>query len=64
MTSPSVLGFVQRIDLLDALGLDAGEQLADLQLLGADALERAHRAEQHVVAAVELAGALDGDDVA
>ncbi len=51
-------------DLLDALGLDADEQLADLQLLGSDSLERAHRPEQHVVAAVELAGALDGDDVA
>ena len=41
-----------------------GEQLADLQLVGADAFERAHRAEQHVVAAAELAGLLDRDDVA
>ena len=50
-------------DLLDALGLDPSDELADLELLGADPLERAHRAEQHVVSTAELAGLLDGHDV-
>ena len=64
MTSPSVLGFVQRMISLMPSGSMRPSSSRILQLLGPDALERAHRAEQHVVAAVELAGALDGDDVA
>ena len=48
----------------DPLGVEAGQQLADPQLLGADALDRADGALQHVVAAPVLAGLLDGDDVA
>ena len=40
------------------------EQLLDPQLLGPDALDRRDRALQHVVAAAELVGALDRDDVA
>ena len=47
----------------DALRLDAGQQLLDPQLVGADALDRADRALQHVVAAVELAGLLDRHEV-
>ena len=51
----------------DHLGDDAvaepGEQLAHAQVVGADAVDRADRAAEHVVAAAELAGALDGDDV-
>ena len=40
------------------------QQLLDPQLLGPDALDGRDRALQHVVAAGELVGALDGDDVA
>ena len=55
-------------DLLDpAAGrvrlVDPGEELADLEPLGADAVDRADRAVEHVVAAAELAGALDGEHV-
>src|SRR4051812_24606696 len=49
-------------DLLDALGPDARQQLPDLELFGADTLERAHRAEQHVISTMELARALDRHD--
>ena len=38
-------------------------QLADPQLVGSDAVDRRDRAAEHVVAAAELAGALDRDDV-
>ena len=51
-------------DLLDALGVEAGEQLLDPQLVGPDALDGADGALEHVVATLELAGLLDGDDVA
>src|SRR5690606_23542409 len=50
-------------DLLDALRVDAGEQLLDPQLVGPDALDGADGALEHVVAALELTGLLDGDDV-
>src|SRR5439155_284723 len=42
---------------------DAREQLLDAQLLGPDAFDRRDRPLQHVVAALELAGAFDRDDV-
>ena len=64
VTSPSVLGLVHRMTSCTPSGSMPGEQLAHLQLLGADPLERAHRAEQHVIAAAELAGLLDRHDVA
>ena len=64
VTSPSVFGLVHRMISSMPSGSMRGQQLADLQLLGTDAFERAHRSEQHVVATVELASALDGDDVA
>src|SRR6478609_4000559 len=38
-------------------------QLADAQLVGPDAVDRRDRPAQHVVAALELAGALDSHDV-
>src|SRR3954454_19417188 len=38
-------------------------ELADAQLVGADAVDRRDGAAQHVVAAAELAGPLDRDDV-
>ena len=40
-----------------------GHELLDPQVVGAHAVDRADRAAEHVVAAAELAGALDGDDV-
>ena len=58
------VGVRREDDLVDAVLLDAREQLLDAQLLGADALDRRDRALEHVVAALELAGALDRDDVA
>src|SRR5690606_26946750 len=51
-------------DLGRALGSDTGDELADLQLVRPDALQMVDRSLQHVVAALELAGPLDGDDVA
>ena len=48
----------------DALLDDALEELLDAELLGADPLDRGDRSLQHVVAAPEFVGALDGDDVA
>jgi hypothetical protein len=39
---------------------DAGDELFEVQLLGADAVERREHAVQDVVTAAELAGALDG----
>ena len=50
-------------DLGDGAVVEPGHQLADAQLLGTDAVERRDRAAEHVVAAPELAGALDRDDV-
>ena len=64
MASPSMLGLVQRMISVDALVVEAAEQLLDPELVGPDALDRADRALQHVVAAPELAGLLDGHDVA
>ena len=48
----------------DPLGVDAGQQLLDPQLIRSDAVDRADRALEHVVATVELVGPLDGDEVA
>ena len=42
---------------------EPGHQLADPQVVRADALDRGDRAAEHVVAAAELPGALDRDDV-
>src|SRR6478735_9315327 len=50
-------------DLLDLPRGEPGHELADAQVVGADAVDRADRAAEHVVGAAELAGALDGDDV-
>ena len=50
-------------DLGDDAVAEPGEQLAHAQVVGADAVDRADRAAEHVVAAAELAGALDRDDV-
>ena len=43
---------------------DPAEQLADVQVLGVDTVDRRQRSAEHVVAAVELARALDRDHVA
>ena len=52
-------------DLAHAVAVrHAAEQLGDVQVLGVDAVDRRQRAAQHVVAAVELVGALDRDHVA
>src|SRR6188768_413254 len=50
-------------DLRDRAVVEPGDQLAHAQLLGADAVERRDCAAEHVVAAPELAGALDRDHV-
>src|SRR5919199_2721208 len=50
-------------DLLDAVPVDAAQQLVDAQVLGLDAVERRQRAAEHVVEAAELARPLDGDHV-
>ena len=56
---PSRFGLVARIDLGDAVALHAVEQLLHAEILGADAVERADRAAEHVVAALDHAGLLD-----
>ena len=58
-----MFGIRREDDLVDTVLLDAREQLLDAQLLGTDALDRRDRALEHVIATLELAGALDGDDV-
>ena len=68
VASPSSVGLVARMTSSNGspsrVGLvDALEELADLEPLGADAVDRADRAVEHVVAAAELAGPLDGQDV-
>src|SRR6266540_1831823 len=50
--------------LADAVGLDPGQQLADVQVVRSDPLDRADRAAEDVVAAAELARLLDRDQVA
>ena len=50
-------------DLGDGAVLQARQQLLDAQLVGADAGDGTDRTTQHVIAAAEFAGALDGDDV-
>ena len=52
-----------KYNFFDALGLDANEQLADLQLIGAYPVNGADGTEQNVVAALEVPGAFDGDDI-
>ena len=58
------VGIGREDDLVDTVLLDTREQLLDAQLLGADAFDRRDRTLQHVVATLELTGALDRDDVA
>ena len=53
-----------RHDLAYAVRGDTADQLADVQVLGVDSVDRRQRAAQHVVAARPLVGALDRDDVA
>ena len=48
--------------MIDAVG-QPDHQLRDPQVVGADPLDRADRAAEDVVAAAELPGALDRDDV-
>ena len=47
----------------DLAGGQPGHQLGEPQVVGADAFDEADGAAEHVVAAAELAGALDGHDV-
>ena len=51
-------------DLVDILLADAGQQLADADILRPDALHRGDGAVQHVIAALEIAHALHGGHVA
>ncbi len=48
---------------VDAAAGDARQQALDLQVVGADALQRRDRAHQHVIDAAEAAGAIDDVDV-
>ena len=50
-------------DLVDILVTQARQQLADMQLLGADFVHGADHAAQHVVQAMIAARALDPEDV-
>src|SRR5262245_1665661 len=47
----------------DLVVLEPGQQLAHAQVLGPDAVQRGQRAEQDVIAAAELAGALERKQV-
>jgi len=51
-------------EFLDAAVVDALQQVLDVELLRADAVERRDDAAEYVVGAVVLLGALDGDDIA
>ena len=59
-----MFGLVQMITSVMPSSVDPAHQLTDAELLGPDALEVVDGAAEHVVAALELAGPLDGDDVA
>src|SRR5262245_62559489 len=50
-------------DLLDAVPLDAAQQLVDAQVLRLDAVQRRERAAEHVVEPAVLVRALDRDQV-
>ena len=50
-------------DLLDAVALDAPDQLVDPQMLGLDAVDRRERAAEHVVQAPELVRPLEREQV-
>ena len=50
-------------DLVHPARVQARQQLAHLDVVGADAIERRQRAEQHVIASAELAGALHGQQI-
>ena len=50
-------------DFARGLGVDAGEELGDAELIGADVIEWGEAAAEGVVAAAEDAGALEGKDV-
>src|SRR3954453_22550239 len=50
-------------DLRDGAVVEPAEQLLDAQLVRPDAFDRRDRTTEHVVAALELTGALDGHDV-
>src|SRR5262249_8265491 len=50
-------------DLLDAAAVEARQELAHLEVLRPDAVERGERAEEHVIAPAELAGALEGQEI-
>ena len=65
MASPVVVALVAMTTSRTPPPFDhALEQLGDVQVLGIDPVDRRQRAAEHVVAAVELAGALDRDHVA
>ena len=63
VASPSMRRVRADDGLADGALRDPVEELVEAQLLAPDAVERAQRAPEHVVAALE-AGALHGDDVA
>ena len=50
-------------DLFDLVGLEPRQQLPHLQIVGADAVQRRERAQQHVVAPAELARPLQRQQV-
>src|SRR5205085_6035411 len=60
---PLDVGIGGHDDLGNALSGNPGEQLRDPQVVGPDAVDRGDGAAEHVVAALELTGLLDGLDV-
>ena len=64
VASPSRLGLVQTMTSAMSIAFDTLEQLPDVELLGPHPVDRAQRAAEHVVAAAERVGLLDGDHVA
>ncbi len=63
MASPSRFGSVARMTSVTSPDASRWTSSRDPQVVRADALDRADRAAEHVVATAELAGLLDRDDV-
>src|SRR5439155_24967484 len=50
-------------DLLDRLALEPAQELADLEVLGPDAVQRRERPQEHMVAAAKLPRAIEREEV-
>ena len=63
VASPVMFGSVAMMTSLHLAVGEALHELADAEVVGADAVDRAERAAEHVVEPAVLAGALDRGDV-